>query len=55
MQDLMAANPQTRPIVMEGLLNRVSSDFFGLSSLFEQDNSNVLRITELEQELAELK
>lgn len=51
MQDLMAANPQTRPVLIEGILTQVKSTFFNLSSLFETDNSNVLRIAQLEEEL----
>lgn len=47
----MAANPQTRPILIEGILTQVKSTFFNLSSLFETDNSNVLRIAQLEEEL----
>ena len=55
MQDIMAANPNTRPILIENIMNQVKENFSELSSLFEKDNSNCLRIAELEEELETTK
>lgn len=55
MQDLMAANPNTRPVLIENILTQVKSSFSLMMSQFDIDNSNVQRIAQLEEEYEALK
>lgn len=52
-QDLLAQNPNTRPVMIEKSMERVTESFTMLETIFGVDQKNFEKINELETELEE--
>ena len=52
-QDLLASNPKTRPIMIEKTLETVKSSFGELEHIFKEDQEKADKINDLENQLEE--